>query len=244
MNQLAIIIVIGACRPSTPPNAISRDPNAPVRIVILTPADRQPDPVDPARVDAAFREVQRYYAQQIGRTFRYRILTASTPHPAAWYATTPHAGSEWGDWFYENVADDGFAAVGQRDAAGLVTMFYIRAREQCGQQGGAARPAGGAVSARGEGVISEKDLQGLAGERTEFCPGGDAEVYPWWRWVGGPAHELGHAFGLRHPPECDAGAASCNEHDLMRNGYLSFPDAQLTDEDRAILGASPFLTAP
>ena len=30
------------------------------------------------------------------------------------------------------------------------------------------------------------------------------------RWIGGLAHELGHALGLLHPPGCEEGLASCD----------------------------------
>ena len=56
------------------------------------------------------------------------------------------------------------------------------------------------------------------------------------------AHEIGHAFGLEHPPGCDEGFAHCDTDALMWLGYYyGYPDTYLTDEDVAILKTSPFI---
>ena len=79
-------------------------------------------------------------------------------------------------------------------------------------------------------VLPAHDLRGLVG----------LEPLGVNRWIGGLGHELGHAFGLRHPPACEM---SCPFGPLMGLGYLTYPDAFLLPEDKAILNASPFFTA-
>ena len=58
--------------------------------------------------------------------------------------------------------------------------------------------------------------------------------------IGGLAHELGHTFGLPHPPGCDEELPSCDNAALMASGYDSYPDTYLRDDDKAVLRQSPF----
>ena len=59
-------------------------------------------------------------------------------------------------------------------------------------------------------------------------------------WVGGLAHELGHAFGLPDPPGCDEGLDTCDWDAMMQLGFTRYPDTYLTEADVAALRASPW----
>ena len=98
------------------------------------------------------------------------------------------------------------------------------------------------VGSPGLTIMGRGDLQGLAslpvqgdcGPETGFGVG---------RYIGGAGHELGHAFGLPHPPGCDANGAACDHRALMWSGYSAYPDTYLRDDDKQKLAASPFFSA-
>ena len=70
-------------------------------------------------------------------------------------------------------------------------------------------------------LLRRRRLRGLAGQMEE----------PVSRWIGGWGHELGHAFGLPHPPDGDP-----NWNDaIMGFGYLTFPNAILLPSDKGTL---------
>ena len=71
-----------------------------------------------------------------------------------------------------------------------------------------------------------------------------AEPEPVSRLIGGLGHELGHAFGLPHPPGCDAGSPACPTQALMWLGYITYPNAFLLPEDKSTLLASQFIAPP
>lgn len=62
------------------------------------------------------------------------------------------------------------------------------------------------------------------------------------RWIGGLGHDLGHAFGLPHPPACEDAnpATTCPDGALTSTGYASYPNTYLLPSDKSILETSPF----
>ena len=94
---------------------------------------------------------------------------------------------------------------------------------------------------RGLVVISANDLKGLVGyEIDKSCPN-VIRSYKSCRYVGGMGHELGHALGLPHPPECDEEFPSCWDHDLMMYGYTTYPNAFFNEADKISLSNSNFI---
>ena len=61
------------------------------------------------------------------------------------------------------------------------------------------------------------------------------------RWTGGLGHELGHGFGLPHPPGCDEGLPTCDSLALMANGYEIYPETYLRADNKEVLIRSPFI---
>ena len=128
----------------------------------------------------------------------------------AWYQTNANGAGTFSQ-FYINAANDAFAAAGggSFNNPNYTYAIYIDAESACGQCGG----CGGS----GVLVVTSNDLKGLVGQPSiRFCPTDPAPYqFPPCRWVGGLGHELGHAFGLPHPPGCDQDQPTCDYNALM-----------------------------
>lgn len=210
-----------------------------VNVIYLVPADKSVHPQYPVALRRSYQHLQRWYADQNGgKTFATgQFLTIQTPHPAAWYASNPISGVSTPYLFYFNALNDAQALAGVTGDPNT-WIIYIDADAQCGQVSG----AGGG----GRSVMSANDLRGLTSFMVEgwfkACAA-DPDYYfdqPVMRWVGGTGHELGHALGLPHPAGCETGGA-CNSGTLMWLGYMTYPNTNLQDSDRAILASSPLI---
>jgi hypothetical protein len=209
-----------------------------VRLVYLVPSDRRELPLYTATIEKTLRELSLWYQAHTadGATFEVHdpiVEVIATPHSADWYSTNPTAGSP-AYQFWDNARDDAFALTGGMfNDPDNIWIYYIDADNGCGQVGG----AGGS----GVTILPANDLRGLAGEQNiSPCPDDPPDNLPRCRWVGGLGHEIGHAFGLPHPPGCDAGDPSCDTGAIMWTGYATFPNAYLTAADKAWLAKSPF----
>jgi hypothetical protein len=243
-----------SCRPENPPAPLpqasggravpapaQRSPTRPeVRLIYLVPSDRTINPAYVTAIANAGRHLQGWYQQQLGNTKTFAlhspiVETYQTTHAVTWYQTN---GSPSFAQFYDNAAQDVFTATGgSYNDPNYVYAIYIDAESACGQCGG----CGGA----GVLVVGSNDLKGLVGQPSiRYCPTDPAPVqYPPCRWVGGLGHELGHAFGLPHPPDCDQGLNTCDYNALMWAGYVAYPNTYLRADEKATLNQSAFFRA-
>jgi hypothetical protein len=209
-----------------------------VHVIYLVPSDRSVQKGYEKRLKRAMENLQIWYrnALSTGESFSLakRIVQVyRTPHTASWYATQPNDCSAT-LIFWCNTLDEGFALTrGMFNDPHNIWVFYIDSDPACGQ-------AVGGTS--GVALLPANDLRGLAGQTTSnVCTGAPEPDQGVNRWVGGLGHELGHAFGLPHPAECDpVQTASCPLQSIMWFGYLTYPDAFLTDDEKTFLEASPF----
>ena len=84
-------------------------------------------------------------------------------------------------------------------------------------------------------ILHKDDLEGISKpEGHTHCSFFRAHM----TWYGGLAHELGHAFGLPHPPGCDEGLDTCDWKAMMQLGYNDYPNTYLRADETEFLQAS------
>ena len=137
---------------------------------------------------------------------------------------------------YDQLYEQDFYQLYEQDFYQLYEQDFYQLYEQGFHQLGAG----------GDGltIMGTWDLDGLVGEdwgEGDPCWHGDPPDEPLGRWLGGVAHELAHAFGLPHPPGCDAGLPTCDFPALMQVGYAVYPDTYLRADDKEALIRSPFI---
>ena len=197
-----------------------------VRVVYLVPSNTSVRQECKIAIANAFQHLQLWYLKQMGngKTFTLNdpiVEVVRTNHDDKWYAKNP--AGEYHLWFWNNVLTDGFALTDAKfDDPNFVWVFYIDAENDREQYGGAGT--------NGVAVLPQHDLCGLMGESNE----------PILRWIGGLGHELGHAFGLPHPPGCEENPCLPECQSLMYAGMYNYPNTFLLPEDKERLNRSRF----
>jgi hypothetical protein len=201
-------------------------PSAPlVQAVYLVPLDQTYKPAYSNAIYTALANLQGWYADQLANGTSFRLSSPAvevylTPHNSSWYTTNS------GGYFY-NTLNDGFQLTGGTYPDEDITwVFYLDASAQGQATGGV----------KGVAVLHQGDLQGLVAEATSTTK----------RWIGGSGHELGHAFGLPHPPGCETPVPGvvCPSSALMWLGYTTYPATYLLPADKEILKQNGFFYAP
>lgn len=205
--------------------------NPTVQVIYAIPSDRQYDTRYEIAINDAILHVQDWYADQLdGRTF-----AIADPAPLICKVGNQQKYYEGKDGWDRVIRAVQHCAPVQHWSDEYVWAIYIDAEFDCNEGGELGRGDSGVA------IIHGGDLEGLLNPATfSLCPG-----YPprgMYGWIGGLAHELGHAFGLDHPPGCDEGLSQCDMDALMYMGfYWNYPETYFTDEDVAVLKSSPFI---
>lgn len=202
-----------------------------VRVIYAIPSDREPQDRYIAAVHDAIYHAQRWYAEQLGGyTFK---VEGPTPQVCALEEAAAFYEGEHG-WGRVLAGLDDCAPPPEHYSRRYVWAIYVDAEYDC--EGGGELGAGGA----GITIVHRGDLEGLASPKTySMCGFPKRGVYG---WIGGLAHELGHAFGLPHPPGCEERLESCDEDALMWGGfYWDYPETYFTEDDKARLLESRFI---
>jgi hypothetical protein len=214
-------------RPS--PSQMQARPPRPgeVRVIYLMPSDREPRPEFIIALANGMKHLQRFYLDQLnnGQTFQLQdpiVEVKSSSHETSWFSTNPASdNSALNLWF--NSINDASAQFFDPD---YIYVIYVDVHAP-----GQATGGGGGIA-----LLPQEDILGMIGQSTSnpnVC-----------RWVGGLGHELGHAFGLPHPPECDSHQSPDSSfpcQSLMYLGYLTYPETYLLHENVTDLYESPFM---
>ncbi len=224
-----------------------------VRTVYAIPSNRELVQVYRGAVVRAVRHVQIWYGEELdGITFALADTVAEVCHLSEDdQFLIEHEGTVAERWA---AALESVAHCGPRhDDEKFVWIVYFDVDEPCWTTD---RPQTLGRGGEGLTLLGRWDLLGLTDRDSEQSCGHGGQ--PYGRWVGGLGHELGHAFGLPHPPGCDEGMSSCGhdegmsscDHDdgmsscdheaLMWRGYATWPDTYLRDDEKEVLRGSPF----
>jgi hypothetical protein len=196
-----------------------------VRIIYLVSSDREVRDDFRKALEMAAKDLQAWYAKQLGGpTFRINdpvVEVVKSDKKALWFYSHPN-GANQDDWGFNN----GLAEAQRLIGAKFHDREYVWAIYSDG-------PGNKGRGGSGVTVLPEDDLLGLVGQHPT-----QKSVK---RWIAGLGHELGHAFGLRHPPDTNKDGDA-----IMWAGiYGKYPDrTYLTAEDKAILMKSPFFFHP
>ena len=203
-----------------------------VRVIYAVPSDRAFRSDYRDAVGHAVVDLQSWYRRQTGG------LTFSI------YDTTPEQCqmSESADYFDEDpwskvVESLQHCAPVQAGTSTHAWVVYPDLDPLCDQVGSLGRGGPGLT------ILHANGLEGLIGNRMiHFSPCGRGPyISPLGRYTGGLGHELAHAFGLRHPPGCEEGLATCAYDSLMHLGYINYPYTYLLPDDKERLLSSPFV---
>lgn len=200
-----------------------------VRLIYLAPQDREFRADYDRAVLAAFVDLQDWYRRQLdGPVFTLYGLQVDhcrLTQPADYYLADSYA----------KVLQDARRCLPVRLADTTTTwVLYADVGHGCDLPGRLG------VGSPGVTIMGQEDLQGLNDEPRINDGCREVPKLTLGRWRGGGGHELGHAFGLPHPPGCDANAADCDRNALMWSGYSNYPNTYLRDDNKATLRSSPF----
>ena len=216
-------------------------PEKAVRVLYAVPSDREFRSDYSQAIRRAMEHVRWWYQQQLdGLTF-----SLASPIPEKCRMSQPH--DFYARYSWHRVLDGvQHCAPVEGYTSETVWVIYPDVDTECSPTGSAGdgRDGYGELGRGGPGLamLGGGDLEGLAEPGDYIYCGEGPYPGPLGRWIGGLAHELGHALGLPHPPGCDEGLASCDREALMHLGYVTYPATYLRDDDKATLRASPFIT--
>jgi len=211
------IRVLAAPKPTPIPMPTPIGGNPPektVRVFWVHPSDVPADTVHPEGIAKVMKEAQRYYKQELGKTFRLNdpvVEVVAGQHPRSYYENTP----QWGEKYWYSVANMQIELL-DRFKLGNPDNRWLLVGEISAEGDG----AGGGANI-GWVMLCQHDADGSIGI------GGDMN-----RWYGGMVHELGHAFGLPDSTYTDGTPMSAS--------FYSYPNTHFTEAQKNAILNGPF----
>ncbi len=185
-----------------------------VRVYWLKPSDVAFDQRWPDGIANVMREAQRYYRQELGRTFTLNnqvVEVVNGDHEKSWYENTPNGNDRYW-WSVFNMQQE------------LMRKLALRAPDSRWINVGlvsAEGPGAGGGGGNGWVILCQHDADGAAGVNG-----------PMNRWYGGMVHELGHALGLPDSTSTDGTPMSAS--------FYSYPDTHFSQSQKTQILNGPY----
>ena len=189
-------------------------PTRTVRVWLLRPSDVPVDQRYPDGIAAVMREAQRYYQQELGKTFRLNepvVQVVTGEHVKSWYENTPNGPDRYW-WSVFNMQQE------------LLRRFNLGAPDNRWLNVGeviAEGPGAGGGGGNGWVILCQHDADGAAGING-----------PMNRWYGGMVHELGHAFGLPDSTSTDGTPMSAS--------FYNYPNTHFNQSQKNAILNGPY----
>ncbi|MFG1809552.1 RICIN domain-containing protein [Streptomyces sp. NPDC049040] len=173
-----------------------------VRVYWLKPSDVAFDQRYPDGIADVMREAQRYYKQELGKTFTLNnpvVEVVDGDQPRSWYENTPNGGDRYW-WSVTNMQNE----LARKFGLNNPDSRWINVGEISAEGDGA-----GGGGSPGWVVLSGHDADGAAGISGQSMN----------RWYGGMVHELGHALGLPDAASTDGTPMSASFYDYPNTHF-------------------------
>ncbi|MFI5890147.1 RICIN domain-containing protein [Actinoplanes sp. NPDC051513] len=185
-----------------------------VRVFWLRPSDVPFDQRYPDGIAAVLAEAQRYYRQELGRTFALNnpvVEVVTGDQVRSWYENTPNCGEKYW-WTVCNMQTE----LRRKFGLGAPDSRWINVGEISAEGDGAGGGGG-----NGWVILSGHDADGAAGINGAMN-----------RWYGGMVHELGHALGL---PD-----SSSTDGTPMSASFYNYPNTHFSTAQKSQILSGPY----
>jgi hypothetical protein len=192
-------------------------PSGTVRVFWVRPTDVPDDEQYPDGIATVMRESQRFYKEQLGKTFQLNdpvVEVVAGERDTSFYINNncePN-GDRYGCVIF-NMLGELLRRFGLEELDPRWLIVGEISAEEFGQSGGGGRP--------GWVMLSGHDADGAAGKLETMN-----------RWYGGMVHELGHAFGL---PDASGDDGTC-----MSGAMYGYPNCFFTEEQKTAIFNGPY----